>query len=262
MTLLQNETAAQTVRIHVLDDVGYLTLDRPPLNVLTIAMMRELSAALEAVASQPRLRAIVLRGAGRAFSAGVDVGEHQPATVRELLAAFDDLIVRLWYSHVPVAVAVQGLALGGGFELALAADLLLVAKDARLGVPEIKLGVFPPAAAVLLPRLIGVHRAMELILTGEPITGAEAARIGLANRAVPAAQLDGAVEELLKPLHGASAVALRLARKAVVSSQGLELSTALQALKQVQLEELIPSHDAQEGLSAFLDKRAPVWEHR
>jgi cyclohexa-1,5-dienecarbonyl-CoA hydratase len=258
MTLLQ----AETVRIQSRDDVAYLTLDRPPLNVLTIAMMHEVRSALETVAREPGLRAIVLRGAGRAFSAGVDVGEHQPPTLRALLVAFDELILQVAQSTVPVVAAVHGLALGGGFELAMAADLVLVADDARLGVPEIKLGVFPPAAAVLLPRLIGVHRALELILTGEPIGGTQAARIGLANRAVPAAELDEALEELLTRLRGFSAMALRLARRAVVSSQGLELRAALEALQRTQLEELIPSHDAQEGLRAFLEKRPPRWQHR
>jgi cyclohexa-1,5-dienecarbonyl-CoA hydratase len=259
MTLVD---APQTVRSELRDDVAYLSLDRPPLNVLTIAMMRDLSGALEAVIREQRLRAIVLRGAGRAFSAGVDIGEHQPASLRDLLETFDNLIVRVARSPVLVVAAVHGLALGGGFELAIAADLLVVSEDARLGVPEIKLGVFPPAAAVLLPRLIGAHRALELILTGEPISGGDAARIGLANRAVPAAKLDDAVEDLLRPLRAASGLALRLARRAVVTSEGAELGSALKVLQRIQLEELIPSHDAQEGLRAFLEKRTAQWEHR
>jgi cyclohexa-1,5-dienecarbonyl-CoA hydratase len=258
VTLLQDTT----VRIELRDDVAYLTLDRPPLNVLTISMMHDLSLALETVTREPRLRAVALRGAGRAFSAGVDVGEHQPTTLRDLLDTFDELIVRVTRSPVPVVAAVHGLALGGGFELAIAADLLVAAEDARLGIPEIKLGMFPPAAAVLLPRLVGTHRALELILTGEAMSGAAAEGIGLVNRAVPAATLDDALEDFLRPLRGASAVALRLARRAVVSSQGLELDRALQALQRIQLDELIPSHDAQEGLLAFLEKRPPVWEHR
>ncbi len=258
MTLLQPATICTEVR----DDVAYVTLDRPPLNILTIAMMRELSRALNAVVEEPGLRAILLRGNGRAFSAGVDVGEHQPTTLRDLLAAFDELILQIVHSPVPVVAAVHGMALGGGFELAIAADMLLVTEDARLGVPEIKLGVFPPAAAVLLPRLVGIHTAQELILTGEPIDGRQAERMGLANRAVPSAELNDALEDLLTRLRALSATALRLARHAVIDSQGLNPATALAGLQRVQLEDLIPSHDAQEGLRAFLEKRPPLWEHR
>ncbi len=253
---------ARTVQVEVRADVAYLTLDRPPVNVLTIAMMRQLIDALDQVSERPRLRAVVLRGRGKAFSAGVDIGEHQGETLRPLLETFDALILRLLHSPVPLVSVVHGVALGGGCELAAASDLVLIADDARIGVPEIKLGVFPPAAAVLLPRLIGAHRAFELILTGEPLSGAEAARIGLANRAVPAADLDQALEGLLATLRAHSAAALRLARRAVVESQSQRAREALEALQRIQLNELIPSHDAQEGLRAYLEKRAPVWQHR
>jgi cyclohexa-1,5-dienecarbonyl-CoA hydratase len=243
------------------DDVAYLTLDRPPLNVLTIAMMRELSAALAQAVQQPSLRAVVLQGRGRAFSAGVDIGEHQGETLRPLLDAFHSLILDLLRSPVPLVAVVHGLALGGGCELATASDLVLIADDAKIGVPEIKLGVFPPAAAVLFPRLIGAHRGLELILTGELISGTEAARIGLANRAMPAAELESALESLLACFRNSSAAALRITRRAVIDSLDRSASDALKELERVQVEELIPSHDAQEGLRAFLEKRAPVWHH-
>jgi cyclohexa-1,5-dienecarbonyl-CoA hydratase len=243
------------------DDVAYLTLDRPPLNVLTIAMMRELSAALAQAVQQPSLRAVVLQGRGRAFSAGVDIGEHQGETLRPLLDAFHSLILDLLRSPVPLVAVVHGLALGGGCELATASDLVLIADDAKIGVPEIKLGVFPPAAAVLFPRLIGAHRGLELILTGELISGTEAARIGLANRAMPASELESALESLLACFRNSSAAALRITRRAVIDSLDRSASDALKELERVQIEELIPSHDAQEGLRAFLEKRAPVWHH-
>lgn len=250
------------MRLEVRDDVAYLTLDRPPLNVLTIAMMRELSNLLAEVACEPTTRAIVLRGAGRAFSAGVDISEHQGDTLVPLLETFDSLIVNLLRSPVPVISVVHGFAFGGGCEVATASDIVLIAEDAKIGVPEIKLGVFPPAAAILFPRLIGTHRAMELILTGEPVSGAEAARIGLANKAVPASDLETALESLLAPLRAVSGAALRHARKAVLNSLGFDPDEALRALQRVQLQELIPSPDAQEGLQAFREKRQPVWSHR
>ncbi len=256
------EPSTRNVQVDVREDVAYLALNRPPVNVLNIAMMRELTATIEEVGRTPSLRAIVLRGAGKAFSAGADIGEHQGETLKPLLDAFDGVIVAILESAVPVVSVVHGFAFGGGAELAVASDLVLIAEDAKIGVPEIKLAVFPPAAAVLLPRLIGTHRAFELILTGEPISGTEAARIGLANRAVPAAELDAALEKLLAPLRATSGATLRLARRAILDSVGKHAPTALEDLQRVQLEKLIPSADAQEGLAAFLEKRPPVWQHR
>jgi cyclohexa-1,5-dienecarbonyl-CoA hydratase len=257
----QPQMATRTVLAEERDGVLYLTIDRPPLNVLTIAMMVELAACLAHAAERPALRAVVLRGSGKAFSAGVDIGEHQGETLRPLLAAFHGLILQLLRSPLPIVAVVHGPALGGGCELATTADIVLIADDARIGVPEIKLGVYPPAAAVLFPRLIGTHRALEMILTGEVICGAEAARIGLANHAVPVADLDAALEALLDRLRASSAAALRFARRAVIDSLDRTVVDALAHLEHDQLAELIPSHDAQEGLRAFLEKRTPTWAH-
>lgn len=256
------QPGTQFIRVEERDDVAYITLDRPPLNVLTIAMMRELIQALEDAPRKPSLRAIVLRGQGRAFSAGVDIGEHQGDTLKPMLDAFHTLMLRVLHSPVPVVSVVHGFAFGGGCELAAVSDIVIIAEDAKIGVPEIKLAVFPPAAAVLFPRLIGTHRALEMILTGEPITGVEAARIGLANTAVPVQELDSALETVLGRLRATSSAALRLARRAVIESLDRTVSDALEHLEVVQVEELIPSHDAQEGLRAFLEKRTPVWQHR
>jgi cyclohexa-1,5-dienecarbonyl-CoA hydratase len=251
------------IKVEERDDVLYVTLDRPPLNVLTIAMMWELIGVFDDVAAhQGALRAVVLRGAGKAFSAGVDIGEHQGETLRRMLDSFHTLMMRVLHSPLPTIAVVHGYALGGGCELATVSDLVLIAEDTKIGVPEIKLAVFPPAAAVLFPRLIGTHRSLEMILTGEPISGAEAARIGLANRAVPADELDAALESILARLRGSSGAALRIAKRAVLGTLDEKVDHALDHLKWVQEEELIPSHDAQEGLKAFLEKRAPVWQHR
>ena len=249
------------VELLVRDHVAYITLNRPPLNVLSIALMRELVFALDAAAQDPSLKAVVLRGAGKAFSAGADIGEHQGETLRPLLAAFHAMIRAVLQSPVPVIAAVHGVAFGGGCELATASDLVLIAEDARIGTPEIKLAVFPPAAAVLFPRLIGTHRALELILSGAPIDGREAARIGLANRAVPAEDLDAAVEAALATLRASSALALRLARRAVIESLDRSVSEALAHVEGLQETDLIPSHDAEEGLRAFVEKRPPVWRN-
>ena len=250
------------IQVELRDDVAYVSLNRPPLNVLTIAMMQEMIDVLRWCADVPRLRAVVLRGRGRAFSAGVDVGEHQGETLRPLLDTFHALMLQVLRSPVPVIAVVHGVALGGGCELATVSDMVLIAEDARIGVPEIKLGVLPPAAAVLFPRLIGAHRSLELILLGEPVSGSEAARVGLANWAVPLDQLDARLEQVLGRLRSSSASSLRLARQAVVQSLDKPVEAALADLEVFQVDHLIPSHDAQEGLKAFVEKRAPVWAHR
>lgn len=253
--------AAPLVRTEIRDDVAYLTLDHAPLNILNIAMMRQLLDALDTVTSRLSLRAVALRGAGKTFCAGADIGEHQGQTLRPLLDAFHALVLSLLHCPVPVVVGVHGYALGGGCELALAADIVVMADDATIGVPEIKLGVLPPAASVLLPRLVG-RRAFELILTGQPISAAEASRLGLANYVVPVAELDTTVELALARFRELSGAALRRARRAIVQSMSSPVDAALEALERLQLDEIIPSPDAQEGLCAFEEKRAPVWVHR
>ena len=255
------EVETHLIRVDIRDDVAYLTLDRPPLNVLSIAMMSQLVAAFDTATSKPSLRAIVLRGAGKTFCVGADIGEHQGETLRPLLDAFHTLILRLLQCPVPVVVGVHGYALGGGCELATAADIVVITEEALIGVPEITLGVLPPAAAVLFPRLIGAHRAFELILGGEPVSGVEAVRLGLANRAVPAEDLDEAVELVVGRFRTLSGAALRRARRAVIQSMDLPVEAALQHLEQLQLSEIIPSPDAQEGLRAFTEKRTPIWRH-
>ncbi len=250
------------VQVSEREGIAYLTLNRPPLNILNIAMMRELIDALDAVISEPSLRAVVLRGEGKGFSAGADITEQQGETIEPLLETFDSLILRLLQSPVPVVACVHGLALGGGFEILLCADIVVAAEDARLGAPEIKLGVFPPAAAVLLPRLVGMHRAMEMILVGELFSGLEAERLGLVNRAVPGEQLDQALELLLDKLRGLSGAALRRARRAIVESTMEPVEVALRKLQRIEIEELLPSADAQEGFRAFLEKRPPIWRHQ
>ncbi len=254
--------AAPLIRSEIREDVAYLTLDRPPLNVLSIAMMEQLSAALDEVTVAPSLRAVALRGAGKTFCVGADIGEHQGETLRPLLDAFHALILRLLQCPVPVVTGVHGYALGGGCELVVASDVVIMAGDASIGVPEISLGVLPPAAAVLLPRLMGPHRALELILQGESVSGVEAQRLGLASQAVPASELDGAMERVLNRFRQLSGAALRRARRAVTESMDLPVRTALERLEEMQLREIIPSPDAQEGLKAFLEKRRPVWLHR
>jgi cyclohexa-1,5-dienecarbonyl-CoA hydratase len=157
---------------------------------------------------------------------------------------------------------VHGAALGGGCEIALATDLCLAAERASFGQPEIRLGVFAPPASVLLPRLIGERRAMELLLTGETLPAAEAARIGLVNRVFADDAFETGVDEFIAGLLALSGEALRQAKRAVLAARGRPAGEAHRELRRLYLDELMRTHDAQEGIQSFMEKRRPLWKHR
>ncbi len=242
------------------DGVGRLTLDRPPLNILDIAMLRELSAALEEAARDDSLRVLVVRAAGKMFSAGVDVADHTADKVGEMIPLFDRVCAALTDFPAPTLAVVHGHALGGGCEIVMCCDLVVAAEGAKLGQPEIKLATIAPIAALRLPSLIGYRRSAEMILTGETVEAVEAARIGLINRVTPAAELDQAADDLVGKLSALSAAALRVCKRA--TRLGAEGWGNLAAIEQLVLDDLMSLEDAHEGLAAFAQKRAPIWKHR
>jgi cyclohexa-1,5-dienecarbonyl-CoA hydratase len=249
------------VRVRRDGGVAWTTIDRPPLNVLNMALMDELDEALDELEADRSLRLIVLEGAGKVFSAGVDIGEHMGEQIGPMLDAFTRVAARLIDGDVPIMAVVQGAALGGACELVALCDLAIVADDARIGVPEIGLAVVPPVAAALFPGMIGRQRAAALVLTGEPISGADAARWGLVWRSVPAADLHAEAAQVAAGFQAKSASALRLARRSLrVSTE--DLLGAIDRANGLSVEDLPESADAQEGLRAFLEKRPPRWVHR
>src|SRR6476661_779878 len=187
----------QHIKFSIDDRAARITFARPPLNILNIAMLREINEALNECAHQRELAAIVFDAAAdcNAFSAGVAVEEHVEETIFQMLDSFHGVFRNLEQIARPTIAIVDGSALGGGCELVAACDIVIASERARFGQPEIKLGVFPPVAAVLLPRVIGQKRARELILTGEIIDANEASRLGLCNHVVPAAHLEGKLLE-------------------------------------------------------------------
>src|SRR5437763_16819696 len=194
-------TEFQNIKFQIDDRVARITLARPPLNILNIAMMRAIGGALNAVRKRD-LAAIVFDSAPgtRAFSAGVAVEEHVPETAYQMLEAFHAIFRSLLQIAKPAIAVVDGPALGGGCELVAACDIVIASDRARFGQPEIKLGVFPPVAAILLPRIIGEKRARELILTGEMIDAGEARRLGLVSYVVPSVELEQKTESLFVKL--------------------------------------------------------------
>ena len=233
-----------------------IRLARPPVNVLNLdllaALDRELAAASEAI--------VVLRGDGKLFSAGVDVADHVPERVEAMIRDFHQVLNRLERMPAVTIAAVHGAALGGGLELALACDLALATADARLGLPEIRLGVFPPWAAARFPRRYPQAAVAELVLLGEEITGERAHTLGLVNRITPPAEFERAVEDLLAAIGRHSDAALRSAKRAL--AEGRKGVDALPGVERLYLEELMATHDAHEGLQAFMERRPPVWQHR
>ncbi len=239
-----------------------ITLDRPPLDILTTAMMRDLAAALDRASTEAGVRVVRLDAAGKVFSAGVDVGEHEGEALGPMLEALRGLFEAFGRARVVTVAVVHGAALGGGCELALGTDLCLASTRASFGQPEVWLGVFAPPASVLLPRIVGERRALALLLTGEAISAAEAHALGIVNRVFPedtfARDVDAWIERLLE-LSGA---ALRMAKRAVVATRALPIEEAYRAVERLYLDELMETEDAAEGLRAFIEKRSPSWKHR
>jgi cyclohexa-1,5-dienecarbonyl-CoA hydratase len=253
--------AAGHVRLEA-GPVCRITIVRPPLNVLTTALLVELAHALDLAAADAAAKVVLLAGDGRAFCAGVDVAEHTAEHVRGMLDAFEGVIARLQRLEPPVVAAVHGAVLGGGLELALACDIVLAREDAVLGQPEIRLGVFPPAGAALLPRLVGRQRALDLILSGRTLSAGEASAIGLVTHVFATPAFETEVDVYTAGLAGASRPVLRLAKRAVTTGLDRPLADALAAAERIYHHELMPLADPHEGLAAFVAKRPPVWSDR
>jgi cyclohexa-1,5-dienecarbonyl-CoA hydratase len=239
---------------------SWLTLRRPPLNVLDIATLREMRRALKDLPTRHDLKVLVIRsGLPGTFSAGTDVSDHRRERVGQMLRAFHRLIVFLDQIPQATIAAVEGRCLGGGCELALSCDVVLATPRASFALPEIDLGCFPPVAAVALPRVAG-RTANEMVLLGEPVSAEEALRRGLVNRVVE--DLAEATADWVSRLAAKSGSALALARRAVRQGARGSLAKALARTERLYLEELTRTRDSEEGIAAFLEKRRPRWTDR
>jgi cyclohexa-1,5-dienecarbonyl-CoA hydratase len=254
----------QSIRFSIEDRVGRISFARPPLNVFNIEMMRAINDAINECASQREMVAIVFEAApdSRAFSAGVAVEEHVEETIYQMLDSFHGIFRTLEQAGKPTVAIVDGAALGGGCELVAYCDFVIATERARFGQPEIKLGVFPPVAAVLLPRIIGDRRARELILTGELIDATEALRLGLISMVVPHAELEQKTLDVLVKLRELSAPALEATKRAIDLARGRSFEDALTRVEDLYLNELMKTEDAHEGIKAFMEKRKPSWKNR
>ncbi|MBZ5531583.1 MAG: enoyl-CoA hydratase/isomerase family protein [Acidobacteriia bacterium] len=259
---MENTVVENKVRLEFTHQgqVARITLSAPKANILDKAMMLGLHLTLEGLTPHTDLKAIVLAGAGPHFSFGASIEEHLPDQIGDTLTHLRKLLLKMAGAPAPLIAAVRGQCMGGGFELALACDLIVAEESAQFALPEIKLGVFPPAGAALLPVRMGAGRAAEMVLTGASWTAQRAAAAGLINKVFPngelEAQLDAWLESEFLPR---SAAALHFAAQAARLPLVRALEIDLPALEHIYLNELMQQPDAAEGILAFLEKRQPHW---
>jgi cyclohexa-1,5-dienecarbonyl-CoA hydratase len=256
--------AYQHIKFEKRDGVAWLTLNEPPLNVLNIAMMREINNALEGLSDASSVKVLVFEAAegSKAFSAGVDVSEHTADKVDEMIEVFHRIFRLLDGLEIPTVAVVGGAALGGGCELALFCDMVIASEKASFGQPEIQVGVLPPIAVVALPEIIGPKKAMEMVLTGDRIRADEAERLGLVNMVVAPEELQTAAMEFVSKLSKLSGAVLRITKRAVRVGSSGSFADGLAAVEELYLGPLMDTEDANEGLAAFMEKRPPVWKNK
>ncbi|MEV8505582.1 enoyl-CoA hydratase-related protein [Actinoplanes sp. NPDC051475] len=251
---------SEFVKLEIGDGIGTIRLRRPPMNALNTQVQEELREAAQDAAARPEVRAVIVYGGEKVFAAGADITEFTTTTFQEMtvraaaLSSAFDAVARI---PKPVVAAITGYALGGGCELALACDWRVVADDAKLGQPEIKLGIIPGAGGTQrLARLVGPAKAKDLVFSGRMVNAEEALRIGLADRVVPAADVYAAAVELVQPYVTGPALALRAAKQAIDGGLSMDLASGL-ALESHLFAGLFATDDRLEGTKAFVEKRKP-----
>lgn len=245
----------------IVSGVGRIHLDHPPLNILNRDVLRGVREEICRLAEEPELRVLVLSAAGKHFSAGADVGEHLPPHHLSLIPDFLETVAALDAFPLPVVAAVRGKCLGGAFELVQPVDLIVAGESASFGQPEILLGVFPPAACVLLAGRVPPGVAARVVYAGDALSAREAERHGLVAQVVPDAEVESAALALAVRIAAQSATALRAAKQTLHGAGAPARHAALRQAGHVYLHELMETHDAVEGLRAFSEKRRPVWRH-
>ena len=241
------------------EGVAKIIINRPPLNILNIDTLVEMNEALAEIRTDDEVKVVVITGAGdRAFSAGVDVGDHLGEKLPKMVEVFNKLFISLIEVDKPTIAVVNGVALGGGCEIVAGCDMAIASEKAQLGQPEVKLGVYPPPASVLFPRLMGRRKAFELILSGDSIDAKEAERIGLVNKAVPEEEFEKATDGFIKRFTANSGLILTQARRALYRNFDLEFHQAMEVTG-IDSTLVMSGENSVEGLTAFMEKRKPVW---
>jgi cyclohexa-1,5-dienecarbonyl-CoA hydratase len=246
----------------IVEGVATLTFNRPKHNVLNIEMMNELNGQLETLSSDGSLKCVILAAEGPSWCAGVEVGDHRPEMVEEMIATFNGIFERVHRMAVPTIAAVHGACLGGGMEVAMACDIIVAAPKAVFGQPEIKLGFFPPYAAIRLPQLVGPARAVEICTTGRRYKAAEAHRMGLVGHLSGESDFSETLDGIVGEITACSPLIIRLNKRAVNAHLGLDFKRALSGVSDLFLNTLMKTEDTLEGIKSFEEKRRPLWKNR
>jgi len=255
----------QKIRIEYLyeDTVARVSLDDGKANILDAIMMREITEFLVSLKNKNNIKLVTFEGGGNNFSYGASVAEHTKDKAAEMLEGFHKMFFTLVDLHIPTLAKISGQCLGGGFELPLACNFIFADKSAKIGQPEIILGVFAPPASVMLPMKVGNARAEELLITGKIISADEAKSMGLINEVFEdKAAMETATNDWIKKnILGKSASSLRFATKAARASFDFFMLKHLPYFFELYIKELMETHDANEGINAFLEKRKPIWRN-
>ncbi|MBW1615637.1 MAG: enoyl-CoA hydratase/isomerase family protein [Deltaproteobacteria bacterium] len=249
------------IKMEKSEGIAKITLARPKHNVFNIAMMKELNTVLEQLTKDKDLKAAAIFGEGKSWCAGVDVGDHKPDMVSDMIAEFNRIFQLIEKIEVPVIAAVHGACLGGGMEVAIACDIILASDKAVFGQPEIKLGFFPPYAAIRLPALIGVAKAIEVCATGKQYSAKQAQRLGFASQVFESETFAEKVEDYINEIKYSSPLIIRLNKKAIKNNMGLGFDKALESVSDLFLNVLMKTEDTLEGINSFYGKRKPEWKN-
>lgn len=253
----------ENIIFEVKESKAFLTINRPPMNILNIATMEEMNDALSTIADNKDVKVLIITGTGeKAFSAGVDVSEHTEDKVERMLHVFHDIFRNLAKLDQVTVAATKGFTLGGGCEVAIFCDLIFAADNLKIGQPEIQLSAIPPIALLIMPRLLGLKKASELLLSGKIIDASEAEQIGLVNRVVPLDSFDSELETFIQSFTQLSLIGLKYSKKGIQLGLEENFLKGLEKIEKMYLEELMASEDAHEGLKAFMEKRKPVWKNK
>jgi cyclohexa-1,5-dienecarbonyl-CoA hydratase len=252
----------KTIIVEEKDMIGRITFNRPPVNVLNIEMMKEINQALKDFQNRS-LKVLILDADGKAFSAGVDIADHTKEKVNEMIQVFHDIFTNLLKIEAPTVALVNGAALGGGCEVAMFCDIVIASEKSKFGQPEIKVGVLPPVAAAIFPKLMWSKKALELIVTGDVIKADEAKDLGLVNHILPVENFEEEAEKFItEKLASNSAVVMQLTKRAFIEGATQNYSNSIKKIEDIYLNELMKTDDANEGLAAFMEKRQPVWKNK
>ncbi len=255
--------AYQLINYEKKEKVARITLNVPPLNWITISMLKEINDALVDVAKDQTIKLLIFDHAGeKAFSSGVDVADHTDDKVEEMIHTFHRAFRLMYEIDIPIVGLVNGVSLGGGCELTSFCDIVLASDRSRLGQPEIAVGVFPPVAAAWFSKIVGLKKTYELLFTGKMIGAQEAKEIGLVNAVFPAASFREDVDKFLADILNKSRPILIWSKRAIRASLGVNFPDSLRSAEVLYLDGCMKAEDAKEGITAFMEKRKAVWKDK